>query len=64
MFNQWLPFSSSIFATSTLRVYSSFYAGVFGRVEPSAVYAGASFFISPTLFLESIHYNHPNFKRV
>ncbi len=64
MFNQWLPFSSSVFASSTLRVYSSFNAGVFGRIEQSAVYAGTSFFISPTLFLQSIHYNHPDLKRV
>ncbi len=63
VFNYWLSLSS-IFTASTLRIYPSFNAGVFGRVEPSAVYAGTSFFISPMLFLESIHYNHPNFKRV
>ena len=64
VFNQWLPFSSSIFAASTLRIYPSFNAGVFGRIEPSAVYTRTSFFISPTLFLERIHSNHPNLSRV
>jgi hypothetical protein len=55
VFNYWLSLSS-IFTASTLRIYSSLNAGIFGRIEPSAVYTGASFFISPTLFLESIHY--------
>jgi hypothetical protein len=64
VFNQWLPFSSSVFTASTLRIYPSFNAGVFGSIEPSAVYTVASFFISPTLFLESIHYNRLNLKRV
>jgi hypothetical protein len=64
VFDQWLPFLSSVFASATLRVYSSFNAGVFGRIEQSAVYAGTSFFISPTLFLQSIHYSHLNLKRV
>ena len=63
VFNYWLSLSS-IFTVSTLRVYPSFNAEVFGRIEPSAVYTGASFFISPTLFLQRIHSNHPNLKRV